>query len=170
MCKLWVEHIAATQVHKFIQATPPFNTISTIGSAIGDLVLIPANEYKKTRTKSALGRGFKKGFKQFGKNVAVEGAVSLHKATKYVANKAAVKLGKSESVKLNTEVADLSEARGAAIKGLKEARHSITMMPRVSEKRGSYEAAKLIPIAMIQSVGGVSEATSVSCLAFRNSI
>ena len=68
MCKLWVEHIAATQVHKFIQATPPFNTISTIGSAIGDLVLIPANEYKKTRTKSALGRGFKKGFKQFGKN------------------------------------------------------------------------------------------------------
>ena len=96
--------------------------------------------------------------------------MSLHKATKYVANKAAVKLGKSESVKLNTEVADLSEARGAAIKGLKEARHSITMMPRVSEKRGSYEAAKLIPIAMIQSVGGVSEATSVSCLAFRNSI
>ena len=61
MCKRWVSNIAATQVHKFVQSTPPFNVLSNVVGAAADLVVVPMQEYKKKPDRSGLARGVRRG-------------------------------------------------------------------------------------------------------------
>lgn len=44
--KLWVNDIAATQLHKFVQSAPPFQTISNLGGATADLVMLPVQHFR----------------------------------------------------------------------------------------------------------------------------
>ncbi|GMH64049.1 hypothetical protein TrRE_jg108, partial [Triparma retinervis] len=158
ICSDWISHITATQVHRFVQATPPFNTITNLGSAAQQLVVIPMEEYKKKPNVHGVHRGINKGLKKFGEGVAVEGASTISKVSKFIANKAAEGLGDAKSSVLATDSDDIAEAGKAASRGLRNARHSITMIPDVNERRGGMKAGMLVPIAVVQAGGGVGEA------------
>lgn len=169
MCKRWISNIAATQVHKFVGSTPPFNLINNLGGATADLVIIPMEEYRKKRTKTNLIMGIGKGTASFGGKVALETVTTAHKVSKFVANQAVAVVGGIPSVNLNNETVDdsMDEIAESAKRGVREARRNIVRIPDVYEKNKG-RAAALVPIAFMHTVAGGAEAVSVSCIALRN--
>ena len=170
LLRMPLTHCFALRPHRFVQATPPFNTITNLGSAAQQLVVIPMEEYKKKPNVHGVHRGVNKGLRKFSEGVAVEGANTISKVSKFIANKAAEGLGDAKSSLLATDSDDIAEAGKAASRGLRSARNSITMIPDVKERKGGWKAGMLVPIAVVQAGGGGAEAVSVSMLALRNKV
>ena len=172
----WVRDITSTQLHKFVAGTTPIRSLSTIGSGVADLVLLPVQQYRRD---GRLLRGLKKGTTAFVSSVTVETLTTSCRLAKYVARtlddivtdekpshtRAAEQFSQPDGL-----MDGLEHARDALSRGMNGAVHTIVAVPLEYKRAGMKSVIKAVPVAVLRPVIGVTEAAGHALLGVRNSL
>ena len=193
IARRWIEDICATQMHKFLTKSRPFQPFSSVGAAGKDLVMIPLQEYKQDGN---IIKGIRDSTSALAGTVAYEALNTSAKVTRYAANRLS-------GVSRGGKASDYSSASGEShimvslpsrpdevpssfvdvsghafdslTAGLREANYKIVYIPyKEYRRKGASGAAKSvvkgIPVAVRAPLSGASEALSYTLLGVRNQL
>jgi len=193
IARRWIEDICATQMHKFLTKSRPFQPISSVGAAGKDLVMIPLQEYKQDGN---IIKGIRDSTSALAGTVAYEALNTSAKVTRYAANRLSgvARGGKASDYSLApgesrmiislpsrpdevpSSFVDVSgHAFDSLTAGLREANYKIVYIPyKEYRRKGASGAAKSvvrgIPVAVRAPLSGASEALSYTLLGVRNQL
>jgi autophagy-related protein 2 len=193
IARRWIEDICATQMHKFLTKSRPFQPFSSVGAAGKDLVMIPLQEYKQDGN---IIKGIRDSTSALAGTVAYEALNTSAKVTRYAANRLS---GVSRGGKASDYTSASGESRimvslpsrpdevpssfvdvsghafDSLTAGLREANYKIVYIPyKEYRQKGASGAAKSvvkgIPVAVRAPLSGASEALSYTLLGVRNQL
>jgi len=193
IARRWIEDICATQMHKFLTKSRPFQPFSSVSSAGKDLVMIPLQEYKQDGN---IIKGIRDSTSALAETVAYEALNTSAKVTRYAANRLS---GISRGGKASDYSSSSSDSRmivslpsrpdevpssfvdvsshafDSLTAGLREANYKIVYIPyKEYQRKGASGAAKSvvrgIPVAVRAPLSGASEALSYTLLGVRNQL
>ena len=193
IARCWIEDICATQMHKFLTKSRPFQPFSSVGSASKDLVMIPLQEYKQDGN---IIKGIRDSTSALAGTVAYEALNTSAKVTRYAANRLSgisrggkpsdysSSSGESRMIvslpsrpdEVPSSFVDVSShAFDSLTAGLREANYKIVYIPyKEYRRKGASGAAKSvvrgIPVAVRAPLSGASEALSYTLLGVRNQL
>eukprot|EP00978_Attheya_sp_CCMP212_P006074 scaffold13665_cov52-Attheya_sp.AAC.1 len=87
LCELanqWIQDIVRNQLRKFITNATPFHTLTNLGGAVAELVVLP---WEEMRHDGNFAKGMRTGTTNFAGTVAYETLNTTSKLTKYAANR-----------------------------------------------------------------------------------
>ena len=180
----WVRDISSNQLHKFVAGTAPLRSLSTIGSGVADLVILPVQHYRRD---GRVLRGLRKGTAALVSSVTLETLTTSHRVAKYVARTlddivtddkvphSAGNVPRSEVQQPESVHEGLEHARDALSRGVHTAVHTIVAIPIEEYKRsgpagGMKSVIRALPIAVLRPVIGATEAVSHTLIGVRNTI
>eukprot|EP00850_Spirogloea_muscicola_P021760 SM000261S09959 [mRNA] locus=s261:40005:47019:+ [translate_table: standard] len=190
----WLEHVAATQVHKFVRGVSTIRPLYALGEGAAALVSLPAEQYRRDRR---LLRGMRKGAVAFVRSVSLEAlglGAQLAAGTHDLLQHAEVALGRGlgtaqlpgavappgggdQGRALAKRLAMLPlQACESLSRGLEKTALSLVGNPVKAYQRGAGVATSLgvalkaVPTAVIVPASAAASALSSALLGVRNEI
>jgi len=189
VARCWIEDICATQMHKFLTKSRPFQPFSSVGAGVAELVMIPLEEYKQDGNVI---KGIRESTSNLAGTVAYEALNTSAKVTRFAANRLSGISGKpTDSSATDTRMvvslpsrpdevpSNFVDVAGHAFDsltaGLREANYKIVYIPYKEYQRSGASGAarsvvKGIPVAVRAPLSGASEALSYTLLGVRNQL
>ena len=190
VARRWMEDVCATQLHKFLTKSRPFQPFTSVGAGVADLVMIPLEEYRMDG--GSIIRGIRAGTSAFAGTVAYEALNTSAKVTRFAANRLSGATSQfssdnrsssdivvslpSRPDEVPSNFVDVAEhALDSVTAGLREANYKIIFIPyKEYKKSGTPGAVKSairgIPVAVRAPLSGASEALSYTLLGARNQL
>jgi len=182
----WLRDICATQMHKFLSNSRPFEPITRISGGVADLFVLPWDAYKNG---DSVNRALRSSLSSLAGTVTYETLTNTSRITGYIAGKMAkVSAGSlspaishydplpSRPIETPKRVGDASRhALESLARGVQTANYKIVVIPfREYRRKGATGAVtsmlKGIPVAVVAPVSGATEALSYTLLSARNQI
>ena len=182
----WVEDICATQLHKFVTKSRPFEPITEVGSAVTDIVVLP---WEAFRNQESITKALKAGAKSFSRVAIYELLNTSSRVANFVgANVSRVSEISSQSRRTGgnllpdrpvaaprTMLETGPHALESLSRGLQEANYTIVIVPyreyhRSGPTGAAYSVIRGIPVAIAAPTSGAAEALSYALLGARNQI
>ena len=172
----WAQEITTSQLHKFAARVGPMRPLAAVGQTAANIILLPLRAYRQN------GRvlfGLRQGALEFLKTVTVESAHVSAMVSKSLASTLSF-LAETPSQGVAIEqpsgvTSGLSHAQSSLTHGLNIATHAVIAVPLDDYRRGGTGTAlksvvRAVPVAVLASMIGATEAMSFTLLGIRNSM
>eukprot|EP00614_Pseudopedinella_elastica_P024676 CAMPEP_0172644746 /NCGR_PEP_ID=MMETSP1068-20121228/239371_1 /TAXON_ID=35684 /ORGANISM="Pseudopedinella elastica, Strain CCMP716" /LENGTH=1597 /DNA_ID=CAMNT_0013458957 /DNA_START=28 /DNA_END=4821 /DNA_ORIENTATION=- len=172
----WAQEITTSQLHKFAARVGPMRPLAAVGQTAANVILLPLRAYRQN------GRvlfGLRQGALEFLKTVTVESAHVSAMVSKSLASTLSF-LAETPSRGVAIEqpsgvTSGLSHAQSSLTHGLNIATHAVIAVPLDDYRRGGTGTAlksvvRAVPVAVLASMIGATEAMSFTLLGIRNSM
>lgn len=173
----YIKEIRATQLHKFVANTIPFEAVTDVGQGLTDLVILPYDAFKQG---DSIQSAMKKGMESLAETVVFQSLTTSSGLTKFAADIMAYSLGiKGINNRPFSCPKGIYDARPHAVtslaRGINTANYKVIYIPYREYRKVGLAGAltsviKGIPVLLVAPLTGATEAASYTLLGARNAL